>query len=186
MVAEIETYLDQLLSIKQDVPGIVAGLSDVQLNWRPAQDRWSIAECLEHLNVSADLFLGAIDRRLEQGRASGMLSPGPFAYGAFERWWVRNAEPPPRRRFRAPSKLRPPATQLNGDVVRRFLERQDAVGERLRRADGLDLRRIRVRTVLPLFTMTLGQTFALVLAHERRHVWQARQVRNDPAFPRSG
>jgi hypothetical protein len=86
MVAEIETYLDQLLSIKQDAPGLVAGLSDAQLNWRPAQNRWSIAECFEHLIVSADVFLPAIDGRLEQGRASGMVSPGPFAYGPSERW----------------------------------------------------------------------------------------------------
>jgi hypothetical protein len=30
---------------------------------------------------------------------------------------------------------------------------------------------------------TLGQAFRLLAAHERRHLWQARNVRNAPNFP---
>jgi len=30
---------------------------------------------------------------------------------------------------------------------------------------------------------SLGAYFQLMLAHERRHVWQARIVRQNPAFP---
>ena len=52
MIAEIETYQDQLLSITQDVPGLIGRLSDEQFNWRPAANRWSMAECFDHLNVS--------------------------------------------------------------------------------------------------------------------------------------
>ena len=36
---------------------------------------------------------------------------------------------------------------------------------------------------LPLMKWSLGTMFALVMAHERRHIWQARQVRNDRRFP---
>jgi len=34
-----------------------------------------------------------------------------------------------------------------------------------------------------LLRMSLGDALALVLAHERRHLWQLRQLRADPAFP---
>jgi hypothetical protein len=30
---------------------------------------------------------------------------------------------------------------------------------------------------------SLGAAFAAISAHQRRHLWQARQLRNDPAFP---
>jgi hypothetical protein len=30
---------------------------------------------------------------------------------------------------------------------------------------------------------SLTGTFAILIAHQRRHVWQARQVRKNPAFP---
>ena len=180
MIAEIENYLDQLVSIKQAAPGLVSGLSVAQLNWRPAPDRWSIAQVLEHLNITADTYLPAIDGAVARGRASGVVSTGPFAYGLFERWWVKTMDAPPRRRFRAPGTLRPTPDALNGDVVQQFYDRQEAIAERLRRADGLDLRRVRVPLpMLPLYKMTLGQSFALMLAHERRHIWQAAQIRND-------
>jgi hypothetical protein len=35
---------------------IAAGLTMKAFNWRPAPDRWSIAQCLVHLNVSGDLY----------------------------------------------------------------------------------------------------------------------------------
>jgi hypothetical protein len=35
----------------------------------------------------------------------------------------------------------------------------------------------------PLFFLTLGQCFGALAAHDRRHLWQARRVREDPHFP---
>jgi hypothetical protein len=48
----------------------------------------------------------------------------------------------------------------------------------LERADGLDLRRVKVATPISRFLkMSLGAMFAQIAAHERRHLEQARRVR---------
>ena len=58
-----------------------------------------------------------------------------------------------------------------------FLELRGRLRERLEAADGLDLGRVRVRSpFIPLLSVDLGSAFALVAVHERRHLWQARQV----------
>jgi hypothetical protein len=184
MTAEIENDLDQLLSITQDVPGIVANLDDRQFNWRPAPDRWSIAQCLDHLNLTAARFIPAIDAAIADARRNGLLSPGPFSYPLLERWFVRSQEPPPRLRARAFKGFVPRDMLPIGQVVPQFMDWQEQLGERMRRADGVDLRRAKHRSpVLPVFTWRLGTLFALTLAHERRHLWQARTVRTDPHFP---
>jgi hypothetical protein len=36
---------------------------------------------------------------------------------------------------------------------------------------------------MPLWTWSLGTFIAVMLAHERRHIWQAREVRKATAFP---
>ncbi len=55
--------------------------------------------------------------------------------------------------------------------------------KRLMRADGLDLARVRVISpVSRCFRLPLGAYFAFVMAHDRRHLWQARQVRTLPGF----
>ena len=184
MNSELDWYLEEIRYIRQDVAAIVANLDDVQFTWRPAPDRWSIGECFEHLNLTAAAFVPAIDAAIEDARASNLRSDGPFVYPLFERMFVASNEPPPRRRFRAFSAYRPPSRLSPDTVMNGFSSWQDRLAERIKGADGLDLRRARRRSpILPLMKWSLGTMFALVLAHERRHIWQARQVRNERRFP---
>jgi hypothetical protein len=187
MNAEIEGDLDQLLSIRQDAPGIIAKLSDEQANWRPAPGRWSIAECLGHLNETARESTQRLDDALGPARKSGLTSQGPFSYPLWERLFVQSLEPPPRFRARTSKALSPPRDLAAADVLREFLEWQDGFAERLRQADGLDLRRVRVKSpVAGWLRYSLGTAFRVFLAHERRHIWQARQVRQELENRRSG
>ena len=57
--------------------------------------------------------------------------------------------------------------------------------DRLRQANGLDLARARVSSpVSKWLRLSLGSGFALMAAHERRHLWQAREISETPGFPR--
>jgi len=182
--SEIEGYLDQLLAITQDAPGIVAQLSDDQFNWRPEVNRWSIGECFDHLNKAARSFMPAFDRSLDDARERNLRATGPFAYPTHERLFVHLLEPPARPRFPAPRHFRPSGGQSAAEVMRQFFDLQDQFGQKLRQADGLDLRRIRLRSpAARWFVYSLGTAFRGFLAHERRHLAQARNVRNDPRFP---
>ena len=184
MTPELEIYLEEIRYIRQDVAALVANLSDDQFTWRPARDRWSIGECFEHLNLTAAAYLPAIDAAISDARARNLRSKGPFVYPALERMFVAWNEPPPRRRFRAFKKYRPAPRLVRDAVMSAFSGWQDLLAERIAAADGLDLRRARRRSpMLPVMKWSLGTMFALVLTHERRHIWQARQVRNDGQFP---
>jgi DinB family protein len=181
---ELDIYLEQIRYIRQDVAAIVANLGEDEFLWRPAPDRWSIGECFEHLNLTAAAFLPAIDAAIEDARGRNLRGHGPFAYPMLERLFVASNEPPPRRRFRAFKGYRPARRLSRGTVMTAFSGWQDLLAERIEAADGLDLRRARRRSpIVPLVKWSLGTMFAVVLAHERRHIWQARQVRNDRRFP---
>ena len=182
--AELDSYADQLLSIRQDATGLMSGLSDAQFNWQPEPGRWSMAGCFDHLNLSAaQLFMPSIDAAIAAARAQGLKSNGPFVYSAFERWCVKTNDAPPRMRFKAPKRVQPAPNKPIDTVRAEFLRWQDELGRRLRDADGLDLRRAKHKSPIPLVKWSLGAYFQLMLSHERRHIWQARQVRQNPAFP---
>jgi DinB family protein len=181
VIAELETYQDQVTSIQQDAAGLMDGLSDAQFNWRPGSNRWSMGECFDHLNISAKtLFVPGIDGAIADAKSRGLLSQGPFVHPALQRWFLHVSEPPPKMRFKAPGKVKQKTPRPVNDVRQEFLDWQDRLGERIRLADGLDLRRASHGT---LWRWTLGTYIAVCLAHERRHIWQARQVRNEPGFP---
>ena len=184
MHPELDAYLHQLEAIRADARQLVAGLSDAEFNRRPAARRWSAAECLDHLNMVRKV-LPAIDRAITHAAARGLRSDGPFRYGWFARWMIRSFEPPPRRRFRNPTLLEPAHQPLAPDaVLREFLSLRDALTRRVQQADGLDLERaIVVSPVSRFFRMPLGGYFAFLLAHDRRHLWQARQALGAGAAP---
>ena len=184
MHPELDAYLRQLDAIRADARQLVAGLSDAEFNRRPAAGRWSAAECLDHLNMVRKV-LPAIDRAITNAAARGLRSDGPFRYGWFARWMIRSFEPPPRRRFRNPTLLEPAHQPLAPDaVLQEFLSLRDALTRRGRQADGLDLQRaIVVSPVSRFFRMPLGGYFAFLLAHDRRHLWQARQALGAGAAP---
>lgn len=185
MHSELEEYLRQIAAVKVDAQQLVAGRSDAEFNRQPAPGRWSAAECLDHLNAARKV-LPAIDRTIADAAARGLRSEGPFRYGRFTRWMIRTFEPPPRRRFRNPKIFEPVHESLARDaVLRGFLSSRDELAARVREADGLDLKRaIVVSPVSRFIRMPLGGYFAFLLAHDRRHLWQARQALDTGAAPR--
>jgi DinB superfamily len=178
--SDLQSMLQQIAAIKTDGQAIAAGLTDDQLNWHPAEGSWSILDCLQHLNVAVTETLPAFDRAIAEGRARDQAGAGPFRYGWFSRMMVWSMEPPARFRMKAPRLMRvsPASTRRGAEVVPEFLRVRDRLAERVRQSDGLDL--ARVRTISPVNSMIrlpLGAYFNFILAHERRHLWQARNVR---------
>ena len=183
MHPELQELLRQLDAIKEEGRAVCAGLSEAQFNWRPGEGRWSVAECLVHLNRSVTATLPAFDRAITEGRAKGRLAKdgGPSPYGWFSRWMIRSMEPPPKRRMKTFPifQVSVGGTYAVGTVLPEFLTGRDQLAERVRSANGLDLHGNRtVSPVTRLLRMPLGAYLQFVVTHDRRHLWQARQVRN--------
>ncbi len=182
----LDEYSRQLESVRDDARELTAGLSRAQINWSPAPEKWSIAQCLAHLNSVAGSYTKAMGRAIEQGWEQGIEGDTGSRYSAFERWFIRSMEPPPKRALPAPALAKPPSDHDIEAVVEPFLSARDRLGELMQRANGLDLRRIKLRSPFAkLIKFRLGAAFAFIAAHERRHVWQAWQVRRHPGFPDS-
>lgn len=184
LISELEDCLRQLDEIDIDAGKLVAGLSEDQFHWSTASSRWSIAQCLLHVVIINGRYLPILDETIERGRAEDLLSLGPFHYGFIERWLISAAEPPPRIRVRTPVSARPPDDQPLGTVMADFMSVQQGLRKRVRAANGVDLARAKVTSpFVKSLKMGVGPCFLFLAAHERRHLWQAWQVRLHPEFP---
>jgi hypothetical protein len=184
MDSGLEGYLAQLLSIRQDLPGVVGGLEDRRFNWTPPPDRWSIGQCVEHLSITAERYIPVLRDAMIAARSKGQLKSGPFALGLFERWFMQAMEPPVRRlRTKTPAAFVAPPSLDPERTLERFYSLHDTLRDCIASADGLDLQAIRVRSQFGPVRWSLNGTFGILLAHARRHIWQAREVRKAPGFP---
>jgi len=62
---ERESAIKRLTRTRQEVLDAIDGVTETQARWKPAPDRWSILEYLEHLAVSDDALIAMIERSLK-------------------------------------------------------------------------------------------------------------------------
>ncbi len=177
LTPEIDAFRRQFEQLSAEADRLVAPLTDAQLHWRATPESWSAAQCIEHLNVTARLYLPLLDDGIASAIRRGLYGPGPFRYNWIGRMLVFSLEPPARFRTRAPASLQPVPERPRREIMAAFRAYQVQYIDRLRQANGIDLARARVRSPSPYWVpMPLGSGFAFVTAHERRHLWQAREV----------
>ncbi len=63
--AERERLVNHLQKTRQFLLDEVVGLSEAQANFKPAEDRWSVAECAEHITLSEDFLRGAVGQAMQ-------------------------------------------------------------------------------------------------------------------------
>jgi hypothetical protein len=182
--ADLALLEAQLDAIVREAEALTAGLTDEQFNWRPAPEAWSIAHCLRHLVVSAQGLVAAQEAAIDRARARGLLSDGPYRHGRIGSMIAMSMEPPVKRRFKSARALTPTGRYAIDELLPAFREQHERLRRVIMRARGVDLGRTRVPLPsLPIVRLSLGQSFAFTLSHERRHLWQARAVRENPRFP---
>jgi hypothetical protein len=182
---ELAAYGAQFEAAIADAAALAGTLTESQLEWRPAPPRWSVADCLNHLNVTAEKYLPRLEEMIARGVAEGRTGRGPFRHPFAGNWFVRMLEPPPRRRLRVPGVFAPVPGRPAGSLLPEFRRLRGTILQLLPGADGLDLAALKTSSpAARFFTLTLGQCFGALAAHDRRHLWQARQVVGHADFPK--
>ena len=139
--------------------------------------RWSVAECVAHINLTS----AAYEPLLREGIASGRRidGPRPNRYRRDPIGWLvwRAAGPPVRFRVKTTTPFVPNGTNTPSRLVDEFDRLQEehvaCVGE----ADGLPLGRIKITS--PFDARVKYNLFAcltILPRHQHRHVWQAEQA----------
>lgn len=158
-----------------------AHLSDEQLRWKPAPDRWSIIECLQHLNLAERYYIRTIQHKVD-ALAHAPLPPtdqplmSDWVGKAF-RWAV---DPTRKTRLPAPGIVRPlTATDLRpADVMSQFLDLQTTLLRLIEPATYLDWNREKIKTLFGNWlTIRVGDALLMVQAHTERHLQQAMRVK---------
>ena len=154
-------------------------------NWSPEPGRWSVAECLEHLNQTGQRWADHLGPILFAAMRHGVHHRTPHVPGRIGRKAIAMMETVSRP-LTAPAPFRP--ADRSDFEPRQVFWAFNAVGESweatLRRACLLDLSSIRVGSPAAAWMrLPLGTWLFSLSAHEDRHLEQARCVLSDPGFP---
>jgi hypothetical protein len=180
----LSDYLDQLDSIVLEARELTNGLTPQQFTWRPSERGWSIGQCLEHLTRTVKLYVPRIEVVIEESRQRKGRGEKGYRDGLLAAWLIRTMEPPPGLRIRTFRAIEPAGSADPVTVLAEFEASHARLADLMVAADGVSLSHGRMSSPFAApIRFTLRQAFAVNLAHGRRHLWQARQVRSHGAFP---
>ena len=176
--ADLQSVLNELDRADQQARQLVSDLSEAQLNWQPGAGAWSVAQCLGHLGQMNSVLTAALRSAVRQADKNSVMPRQPIQPGWFGRWFIQQMEAPPRRKMKTPRQGVPEAHKSGEEILRAFIAAHDELRSLVHEARDLDLNRIRFRNLfIGLLRYTVGTALLVIGAHDRRHLWQARQVR---------
>lgn len=156
------------------------GMPEEAWHKRPAEDSWSAAECISHLNTLSEKMLPKLREAIADAGDASVKSPGPYHYGLFEKLFVYLAgasEQRPRFRARAPGLYEPEHKPEVSELLDEFERLQGELIDTLNRVRGYDPSKLKAKSPAAAWlTLSVGQWLVLLISHQSRHISQARRA----------
>jgi len=177
--AERELALKSFQSTRDNFLKSIAGLSPKQWAFKPAPDRWSVAEVAEHIAVSESSLFELVQTRVMQSPAA----PEKREQVKGKDEMVLERIPDRTHKAQAPEFLRPTGRwATEADLTKAFEASRKATMDYIRTTND-DLRDHFFDHPV-LGTLDGYQWLLLISAHSARHTAQIEEVKADPNFPK--
>ncbi len=169
--------LAHLEKTRAGVFAAAAGLSEAQLNFKPAPEKWSVAQVLEHIASAEDMLLGLVTGQV-------LKAPPPDA-GTDPKAtdeMILKAIPDRSQKRSAPEPLVPTNRYgSSAEALKHFGESRAKTIALMQETP--DLRAHAMES--PLGKLDAYQWLLFISAHTERHTKQILEVKADAGFPKS-
>ncbi|MFT3675819.1 MAG: DinB family protein [Chitinophagaceae bacterium] len=175
---ERKFLVSELKDTKSAIQSTVKGLSDAQLNYKSAPDRWSIRECVYHITLAESNLWNILEAAMKnpptpEKRKEVTVSDDALLKGITDRSEKRQA-PETIRPDKAPWKNTQEALAAFKLSRNNHLKYAKTTTE--------DLRNHIIE--LPFGKVDAYQFMLFMAGHSQRHLLQIKEIKADPGFPK--
>ncbi len=150
-------------------------LDEASLLQTPEYGGWSIAQCFEHLNSYGRYYLTQINIALDNGKKKSLntIFKGSWLGSYFTKMML----PSNTKKYKAFKDHIPPSNLNAHAVLAEFIEQQETLLNYLKQARNADLDKIYIPiSIAKWIQLKLGDVFQFIIAHDERHIQQAKRV----------
>ena len=181
--ADLPSLMNAVGDIATETRETFGRLTPAQLNWKPSAERWSVAQCFDHLIASNKGYLPIIDSVLA-GRKQTLWESVPVLPGFMGKLLIKSLDPASTRKLKAPKNFQPAQSDVRESVVTDFVAQQATIVEKMKATQHLNLERVNITSpALGIVTYSLMDAYRVIAVHERRHFLQAKRVTEESGFP---
>ena len=173
----MDKWITQIDQITSDFEGTFRDLSEEQLNWQPHENAWSIAQNMRHLILINESYFSILDSLRDGRYHPPFLSRFHFLSKLIGRTLLKSVQPDRKVKTKT-YPIWEPDEQTNQDkILDRFVRHQDELKDQIKNSRELVANGAVIcspankNIVYPLET-----AFDILIAHERRHFVQAKEI----------
>jgi uncharacterized damage-inducible protein DinB len=183
----LEHALVMLEQVSQRVENEIRPLDRKQINWKPAEKAWSVAECLDHLIVSNKLYFQVFED-IKNNRVKNSFWTKIPGWSSFcSKMILKSVDPENVRKVKTFKVFFPTASDYARTIVDQFLENQHRLAAYLHELDGYDDHK-KIKVTSPAsakVVLTLESAVNILWKHEVRHLNQAKRLTVMDGFPQA-
>lgn len=177
LTPHLQQLLDEVDACERDAEALVSDLDDGTVNWS-APGTWSVGQCLNHLAVINEFYLRGCGERVHTARSNRAAPFAGLRPTVIGRWFVSSMEPPARLKSKTFKAVEPGSTFTRDELVPAFRLSHDGYRVLVHACAQVDVNRITLpNPFIPSVKMRMATVLLMIPAHDRRHLWQARNVK---------
>jgi hypothetical protein len=189
MNAQLAAVLEDFDAASRRLDSLVESFPSEAWTTRPDPSSWSAAECVAHLNLSAEAYLPRMEEAL--ARARPLDGSARVRYRADPLGWLvsRVVGPLPRIGGRRRGGVKTPAAFVPGgegtrdEILSRFRSLQERQTAVVQASEGRAVDRVKVRSpFIEALRFNLYSTFLILSRHQHRHLQQAEEAASSAGF----
>lgn len=128
-------------TVSSEVQKRFGALNAAQLNWKPAPEKWSIAQCLHHLIVSNSTYYPQLQRVIEGKHKNSLYQNIQFIPKFFDSYLVKETRPVVNTPMKNPSTFAPSQSNLPDSIVTDFLNHRQECPSSVWQLEKTDLKK---------------------------------------------
>jgi len=171
---QLDAYAEAFLHTTVGARNLLLYTNEEVLHKRPSPTNWSAVECLVHLNLSTTAMLPGIRQAIAAAPAARenhryrMDLPG--------RLLAWSLEPPAILKMKTSEIAQPQASGDARVVLEEFEWLHGELSQLLHESAGKKIDSQRLKSPFANVHYNAFSAFAIIAAHDRRHLWQARKA----------
>lgn len=174
---ETSAWISQIDKIKNDFRKTFGSLTDEQMNWKPGQQTWSIAQNIDHLIIINESYYPVMNAAQNGNYKAPFMGKFGFIVNFLGKTLLNSVQPHRRKKTKTFPIWEPSQNSVHTGILNRFEQHQEELKLQIERSDDL----LKRDTVISSpanknIVYKLATAFDIIVAHEQRHFEQAKEV----------
>ncbi len=170
-------YANKIDSVTNGFKDKFGKLTAEQLNWKPNEQTWSIAQNMDHLIVINETYYPVI-KSVRQGTYKlPFMGKIGFMVNFFGKFILNSVEPTRKKKIKTFPIWEPIKSNIAPDILNRFEKHQEELKQLISGSKDLVEKEVIISSPANKnIVYKLGTAFDIIVTHEQRHLEQAKEI----------